>query len=423
MRSRRRVLVLSIMLASSMILKGQEVKLNLNSAIDKAYKHDYELRNSEIDVNSSDQEVKKAYKDLMPKLNYNGDYTKYDSPTRKNSKDVNEYTENEFIIEQPLFEGGALLAKLDSAKQIRSKQNYLYKDTKINTKLNTIDKYLRVLISNEELKVYQVSLESLQKQYEKINRKYELDMVSKTEVLPINTRVLNLKTQVVEANNNIAVSQTDLKNYIGIKHGDSIQLDNIQENMYNVSGINIEKDVKYIREFNRNVKIADIDKKVKENDKKVARSEFLPKVSGFYSQKASDERTSHSGEDFNWQAGVAVRMNIFEFGSSINEYNIKDNEVQKAENLMKLTKDNLELQLRKNYLNLLKFKGIVEEQEAAVLSARENYNLEGRRFEMDLIDAVSFVQIEQTLVDTELALLVARYNYYMAFAQYKSLLE
>lgn len=90
---------------------------------------------------------------------------------------------------------------------------------------------------------------------------------------------------------------------------------------------------------------------------------------------------------------------------------------------MKLTKDNLELQLRKNYLNLLKFKGIVEEQEAAVLSARENYNLEGRRFEMDLIDAVSFVQIEQTLVDTELALLVARYNYYMAFAQYKSLLE
>ncbi|MBP6063675.1 MAG: TolC family protein [Fusobacteriaceae bacterium] len=419
----KKIILIYIMLSLYTATAAKEVSLDLKNTIDRAYGHDYELKNSQIDVENSSKEVKKAYKELMPKLNYNGNYTNYEKEDKIDSKNVSEYTENEFVIEQPLFQGGALLAKLDSAKQTRDKKNYTYIDSKINTKLSAIDKYLRVLVSNEELRVYQVSLESLQKQYEKINRKYELDMVSKTEVLPLNTRVLNLKTQVVEAKNNIAVSETDLKNFIGISHNDTVALKGLESKMYDISNINIENDVKYVRNNNRNVKMVDIDSKVKENEKIIARSEFLPKVSGFYSQKSGDERTSNSTDDFNWEAGVAVKMNIFEFGKSMDEYKIKKNEVEKAENLKALTRDNIELQLRKNYLNLVKYKGVVEEQEAAVLSARENYNLESRRFEMDLIDAVSFVQIEQTLVDTELSLLVARYNYFMAFAQYKSLLE
>lgn len=419
----KKIILIYIMLSLYAATAAKEVSLDLKNTIDRAYGHDYELKNSQIDVENSSKEVKKAYKELMPKLNYNGNYTNYEKEDKIDSKNVSEYTENEFVIEQPLFQGGALLAKLDSAKQTRDKKNYTYIDSKINTKLSAIDKYLRVLVSNEELRVYQVSLESLQKQYEKINRKYELDMVSKTEVLPLNTRVLNLKTQVVEAKNNIAVSETDLKNFIGISHNDTVALKGLESKMYDISNINIENDVKYVRNNNRNVKMVDIDSKVKENEKIIARSEFLPKVSGFYSQKSGDERTSNSTDDFNWEAGVAVKMNIFEFGKSMDEYKIKKNEVEKAENLKALTRDNIELQLRKNYLNLVKYKGVVEEQEAAVLSARENYNLESRRFEMDLIDAVSFVQIEQTLVDTELSLLVARYNYFMAFAQYKSLLE
>lgn len=419
----KKIILIYIMLSLYAATAAKEVSLDLKNTIDRAYGHDYELKNSQIDVENSSKEVKKAYKELMPKLNYNGNYTNYEKEDKIDSKNVSEYTENEFVIEQPLFQGGALLAKLDSAKQTRDKKNYTYIDSKINTKLSAIDKYLRVLVSNEELRVYQVSLESLQKQYEKINRKYELDMVSKTEVLPLNTRVLNLKTQVVEAKNNIAVSETDLKNFIGISHNDTVALKGLESKMYDISNINIENDVKYVRNNNRNVKMVDIDSKVKENEKIIARSEFLPKVSGFYSQKSGDERSSNSTDDFNWEAGVAVKMNIFEFGKSMDEYKIKKNEVEKAENLKALTRDNIELQLRKNYLNLVKYKGVVEEQEAAVLSARENYNLESRRFEMDLIDAVSFVQIEQTLVDTELSLLVARYNYFMAFAQYKSLLE
>ena len=419
----KKIILIYIMLSLYTVTAAKEVSLDLKNTIDRAYGHDYELKNSQIDVENSSKEVKKAYKELMPKLNYNGNYTNYEKEDKIDSKNVSEYTENEFVIEQPLFQGGALLAKLDSAKQTRDKKNYTYIDSKINTKLSAIDKYLRVLVSNEELRVYQVSLESLQKQYEKINRKYELDMVSKTEVLPLNTRVLNLKTQVVEAKNNIAVSETDLKNFIGISHNDTVALKGLESKMYDISNINIENDVKYVRNNNRNVKMVDIDSKVKENEKIIARSEFLPKVSGFYSQKSGDERSSNSTDDFNWEAGVAVKMNIFEFGKSMDEYKIKKNEVEKAENLKALTRDNIELQLRKNYLNLVKYKGVVEEQEAAVLSARETYNLESRRFEMDLIDAVSFVQIEQTLVDTELSLLVARYNYFMAFAQYKSLLE
>lgn len=418
-----KILYFTAMLGVSFSVFAQEINLNIKEAVERAYNHDYNLKNTKLDVENRELEVKKAYKEMLPSVDYRLESTKFEKDESKNSKDVDRYSENSITLSQPLFEGGALLAQLDSAKQSRKRERFNYKDSKINTKLSAIDKYLRVIISTEELKVYEISLGSLQKQYEKINRKYELDMIPKTEVLPVNTRVLNLKTKVVESKNGIAVSTTDLKNYIGIKNRDSINLENIEENEYDVQKIDVETDIKYARKSNRRVKMVDVDTKIKENDKVIARSEFLPKVSAFYTQKSGDEEFSKSDDDFNWEAGVAVNMNIFEFGKSIDEYKIKEKELKKAENLKDKMKDDIELEIRKNYLNLLKYKGIVEEQKAAVLSARENYNLESRRFEMDLIDAVSFVQIEETLVDAELSLLVAKYNYFMAYEQYKSLLE
>ncbi|MGL4568564.1 MAG: TolC family protein, partial [Fusobacteriaceae bacterium] len=123
------------------------------------------------------------------------------------------------------------------------------------------------------------------------------------------------------------------------------------------------------------------------------------------------------------EAGVNVKMNIFQFGQSIDRYERSKNEELKAKNLEEKAKDSVELNLRTSYLNLLKYRGIVEEQRSAVESARENFNLESRRYEMDLSDAVTLVEIEKNLVESELALIGAQFNYYLAYEQYKSLLK
>ncbi|MGL4981199.1 MAG: TolC family protein, partial [Fusobacteriaceae bacterium] len=86
-------------------------------------------------------------------------------------------------------------------------------------------------------------------------------------------------------------------------------------------------------------------------------------------------------------------------------------------------KDAIELNIRTSYLNLLKYRGIVEEQKSALESARENYNLESRRYEMELSDAVTLVEIEKNLLESELELIGAEFKYYLAYEQYRSLLR
>lgn len=404
-------------------LYAEKVELNLTEAIEKAYRHDYTLKNSELDLENSKIKVKEAYKNFLPTVDYTGRYTRYDEEKTVSSQKVQDYYDNSIAVTQPVFQGGSLMAQLNNAQYDRSRKSYQYEDTRINTMLTTINKYISVLLREKEVEVYGVALKNMENQYSKANRKYELDMIAKSEVLPFNTRVLNLKTRLLESKNGVETAKADLKNYMGIDSSKNISLKGIDERDYSLKNINLEEDIKTARENNRNIKISNIDTMIKKNDKIVARSEFLPKISAGITYRSGDERVKNSTDDISWEAGINVKMNIFQFGQSVDRYERSKNEEIKAKNLEEKAKDGIELNLRTSYLNLLKYKGIVEEQMSAVESARENYNLESRRYEMDLSDAVTLVEIEKNLVESELALIGAQFNYYVAYEQYKSLLK
>lgn len=401
----------------------QGVSLNLSEAIEKAYGHDYTLKNSELDLDSSKIKVREAYKNFLPSVDYSGKYTRYDEEKTVSSQKVQDYYDNTVSATQPLFQGGSLMAQLNSAQNDRSKKNYQYEDTRINTKLTTIGKYTSVLIREKEVEVYQIALKNMESQYSKTNRKYELDMIAKSEVLPFNTRVLNLKTKLLESRNGVETAKADLKNYIGIRSSQAIYLKGIEEKNYDLESIELERDIESARENNRTIKISNLDTKIKENDKAIARSELLPKVSAGITYRSGDERLKNSTDEISWEAGINVKMNIFQFGQSMDRYERSKNEELKAKNLEEKAKDSVELNLRTSYLNLLKYRGIVEEQKSAVESAKENYNLESRRYEMELTDAITLIDIEKNLVESELALIGAEFNYYVAYEQYKSLLQ
>ncbi|MGL4969347.1 MAG: TolC family protein [Fusobacteriaceae bacterium] len=419
----KKLLITLFLAGLTITLYAQGLELNLSEAIEKAYQHDYTLKNSELDLKNSKIKVKEAYKNFLPTVDYTGKYTSYDEEKTVNSQKVQDYYDNSVAATQPIFQGGSLMAQLSSAQSDRDKKNYQYEDTRINTMLGTINKYTSVLLKEKEVEVYGVALKNMESQYSKANRKYELDMIAKSEVLPFNTRVLNLKTKLLESKNGVETAKADLKNYIGIGSSKDVLLKGIEEKDYDLNSIDLEKDIENARENNRNIKISTLDTLIKENEKVIARSEFLPKISAGITYRSGDERIKNSTDDISWEAGVNVKMNIFQFGQSIDRYERSKNEELKAKNLEEKAKDSVELNLRTSYLNLLKYRGIVEEQRSAVESARENFNLESRRYEMDLSDAVTLVEIEKNLVESELALIGAQFNYYLAYEQYKSLLK
>ncbi|MGL5963708.1 MAG: TolC family protein [Fusobacteriaceae bacterium] len=419
----KRLSIILFLLGLQSTLYANRVDITLSEAIERAYQHDYTLRNSELDFENSKIKVKEAYKNFLPSVDYNGKYSRYDDEKTIGFKKVEDYYDNSVTATQPIFQGGSLKAQLNTAKDEKNKKKYQTKETRIDTMLKTIDRYTTVLLKKKEVEVYEVALKNMEGQYLKANRKFELDMIAKSEILPINTRVINIKTKLLQSKNEFEIAHIDLKNYVGIDSSKKLSLKNLEERDYNLENIDLESDVKIARENNRNIKISNLDSSIKKNEKIIAKSNFLPKISAGITYRSGDEKLKKSADDSSWEAGVNVKMNIFEFGQSIDRYERAKNEEQKAKNLEEKTKDAIELNIRTSYLNILKYRGIVEEQKSALESARENYNLESRRYEMELSDAVTLVEIEKNLLESELELIGAEFKYYLAYEQYRSLLR
>lgn len=422
----KKLLILSFFILTFSLYQksfSDTIKLDLKEAINRAYDHDYELKNSELSLTNSKIRTKEVFKQILPSIDYSSKYSEYDDTKSINSKKVNRYTDHEVSITQPIYTGGVVSANISNSKLNFQKNEYLYDAAKINTMLETIDKYLSILSSMKELEVYQLTLLNLEKEYQRSKRKFELDMIPKTDILPLNTRILNIKTSIVETENMIKIETIDLKHYIGVNNEDEITLEPLSNTSYDISKIDLESDVKYAKEHNRTVKIGQLDLKTKINDTKIARADFLPKVNGVLSYTSGDERFHDSTNSFSWVAGINVKMNIFEFGRSTDNYQISKNEILKAENKLKKTKNDAELQLRTSYQNLVKYKGIIESQTIALQSAEENYNLGLKRFGMDLVDVITLLDLEKDYVQSQLNLIIAQYNYFKAYEFYKSLLK
>lgn len=417
----------TVLMVGTLILSfnafGQVLNLGIEEAIEASYKYDYLLKNSELDVKNADLKKSEAYKSFLPVLDYTGRYTRYENETSINGVRGNGGMSNSFEVIQPIFTGGVNSSKLSTAKYDLEKSQLTYEQTKITTKLNTIDSYIGILAAMQELEVYKITLKNLEEQQKKINRKYELDLLPRTAVLPFNTRILNVKTKIVETENLISSAEATLKNYIGLDSSYKIVPKPLKESDYNIETIDLERDIIYARENNRKSKIAILETGIKKEEKKIVEAEFLPKINGFVTEKSNDRTVGKSGEDFNWEAGVSFKVNIFSFGSSIDAYNRSKNNIEKSKNLEEKTKNDIELSLRKAYLDLVKYKGVVIEQSSAVLSARENYSLETRRYDMGLIDSIELIELEKNLVEAERNYILGKYNYYYAYELYKSLLE
>ncbi len=402
---------------SSTILFGETISLDFNEALSKAYNNDYDYKNSLLDENSSKQNVSSSFKSLLPALSYSGSerYTQ-DVPDPRN------YT-NAFIVSQPVFQGGALIASLNIARNQNKQAGYKVTDATVNTYMTTLSKYTDVLTALHQTEIYKTSLENIKKQYDQAKRKYELDLIANIDVLPLNTQYLNVKSQLLKAENSLEATKADLKNYLGIKSSDDLVLKELDSIDAEVNNIDLNSDISYARENNRAVKISELDIKNSESQATITRADFLPRVNATASKSSAGNTWGESKEDFSTVVGVTVSMSLFQFGKSINDYKKSSNNVEKSKNTAEKVKNDIELKVRNGYTDLLTYQTVIEQQKATVLSAEESYNAASKRYEIGLTNTTDLLTYQNTYLLAQLNLIIANYNYLKAYAQYQSLLK
>lgn len=401
---------------------SKDLNLTLKETIDMANDNDYTLKNSIIEVENSNLKIKEAYKEFLPKVDAQSTMNKNEKKVYDHDSDKTQY-KNSINVTQPIYSGGSLMADLKIKKKNLKVSELQNKITKDDLRIEVIREYISILKETQNKLLYEKSYKEINEQYNLANNKYKLGLIPLTEVLPLKTNLININTQIIKTQSSIDIYKFDLKNILGIKGDTKIKLKETEFLVDGFDQINLNNDIDSSRENNREVNISKLNVDISKENEKKSFSNFLPKADFNAGYTANDDSFNDSDDEWNWNIGVSVKMNIFSFGEDVDAYKRSKNITKQYLNNKLEIQDDLETEIRSNYLSLITAKRTVSENISAVTSSKENVLLERGRYRNNLTNAVDYLQIENLFTESEIALSNSRLDYYLAYEVYLTSLK
>ena len=419
--------ILTVFLLMTNIILARD--LTLEQAIDLSLSNSKEMKISEKNLDISKLNVNKAIKNALPSVTYAGAYTVGEHErqilTQSERDRVNKkrgYTQN-LKLTQPLFTGGAVTAGIKGAKAYENIASYSYLQSKIKNRLDTIKIFSDIINAQRNLEALKYSEGILLKRYQKQEEQLKLRLITKTDVLQTEYSIEDIRAQMINIKNVIDTNMEKLYIRTGINKSEPLNLipfdipNNFSEK------INLNSDLKQAINESLSAKLAEEQVKVASATRMAAVGDLLPKVNAFVSYGTGERTTfERSYKDGEWTGGIEVSWKVFSFGSDLDNYRVAKLQEEQEELKETSTKENIEINVRGAYLNVLSLEKQIASQSKALEAAKVNFELNQEKYDAGLISTVDYLDFENTYRRARIAYNKVLLDYYYAFETYRSLL-
>ena len=419
--------ILTVFLLMTNIVLARD--LTLDQAIDLSLNNSKEMRISEKNLDISKLNVSKAFKNALPSVTYTGAYTvgEHERPilTQSESNYVSKkrgYTQN-LKLTQPLFTGGVVTAGIKGAKAYENIASYSFLQSKSKNRLDTIKIFSDIINAQRNLEALSYSEEVLLKRYQKQEEQLKLRLITKPDILQTEYSIEDIRAQIINIKNVIDTNMEKLYIRTGISKSEPLNLvpfdipNNFSEK------INLDNDLKQAINESLSAKVAEEQVKVASATRMAAVGDLLPQVSAFASYGTGERTTfERSYKDGEWTGGVQVSWKVFSFGSDLDNYRVAKLQEEQEELKESSTKENIEIDVRSAYLNVLSLEKQIASQAKALEAAKVNFELNQEKYDAGLISTVDYLDFENTYRQARIAYNKVLLDYYYAFETYRSLL-
>nr|WP_314657797.1 TolC family protein [uncultured Fusobacterium sp.] len=419
--------ILTIFLLMTNIVLARD--LTLEQAIDLSLNNSKEMKISEKNLDISKLNVSKAFKAALPSVTYTGAYTvgeherKILTQSEKNYANKKRgYTQN-IKLTQPLFTGGVVTAGIKGAKAYENIASYSYLQSKIKNRLDTIKIFSDIINAERNLEALKYSEGVLLKRYQKQEEQLKLRLITKPDILQTEYSIEDIRAQMINIKNVIDTNMEKLYIRTGISKSESLNLvpfdipNNFSEK------INLNSDLKQAINESLSAKLAGEQVKVASATRMAAVGDLLPKVNAFASYGTGERTTfERSYKDGEWTGGIEVSWKVFSFGSDLDNYRVAKLQEEQEELKETSTKENIEINVRSAYLNVLSLEKQIASQSKALEAAKVNFELNQEKYDAGLISTVDYLDFENTYRQARIAYNKVLLDYYYAFETYRSLL-
>jgi outer membrane protein TolC len=417
-------------------LYSQAVRfINETEAISLAISNNSELVNARYEKLKAEKKVNQVYmENLIPSFSLS---TQYIRAFKKQVIDIfgqrfeigtDNTIYNVFNLQQTIpFLGAPVFSGVNIAEFYSKLQDENIISTTSKVKTDVKKSFYNVLFLKEVLEVNKQALKNAEDNLRLVEAKYKNGVVLEFDYLRAKVTVESLKPNVSQSESNLLISKKLLKNNIGIKTNEEIDVTgNLKYDSLEVFG-ETEKIITKIADSSVSIRQLSISQKINRELVTIDKSNYLPKlfIFGQYSLNAA-ENDGRGLFDFRYykivNAGIGLvwDFNIFKTGYKTEQSEI---DVKKTNELILDVKQKLKIQAKNILLRMEDAKKRIVSQYETVKLAEKGYDLANRGYKDGVLNQIDVLDAELRFNQTKLAYLQAIYDYLTAKAELEGLLE
>ena len=336
----------------------------------------------------------------------------YNQQLRIWTKGIDNSHSNSITASLPIFTGGELQGQIGQAKanyrSMLSAEEQAYNEMKETATTG----YFNMLNAGNMKALRQESVDRLQAHLDNVVAQYNVGIVARADVLRSEVELANAQQNYITASNEYDVAEATLNNIIGTPLNTTLKLkDSLQYVPY-------DNDMAYCLAYSEQhrpeLKQAEYGVDAAEAALVVARSGHMPKIYANASDNWGGNGSNWPGDDDeNWSVGVTASINVFDSGVTWSKIHAAQEALVQAKESQRQIKDNVELEVRTDYLSMREAEKRITTAQVAVASAEEDYHIAVVRYQAGVGTNID-------VMDAQEALTQAKTNYYQALYNYNT---
>lgn len=402
---------------------AQTKKWTLQECVEYALENNISIRQSELDLKLTEIDKSDALGNFIPTANINAGHSWNIGLTQSLDgvfrQQTTTFTNAGFSTQVDIYNGLQNQRRFRRAKMAIIAGQYQLQKMQEDVALNVANAYLQILFNRENLKVQQEQLAIDLKQAERSGELVEGGLIPRGDLLDVQATVAADRQLVIQAENQLLISKLSLAQLLQLEDFRNFDVADEDYTADEAEVLQQTPEAVYgkAKAERTEIKLAQANMAVAEQDIKIARGAYQPSLRGFYSLDTRvvsqapppflDQFWDNKGHSFGFQLSIPI-LNGFAARNNVSR-------AQVAFERSKLAMGQQELDLERTvYTAYTDAQGALKAYEAAVSAsdARQQALTYAReRYEVGLINIFDLNQAQALAVNAQSEMLRTKYDF------------
>ena len=414
--SRRLARILALSAAAGLFAgtaAAQTVTLDLSKSVAMALENNRTIKQALTDVDAAHASLSQARRAMGPTLTWESTANRIGGRGYEQARMTGRYDYNygnTGTVALPLYNAG-LNAQRRAARYGLNAADFALERTKQAIRRTATADYFSILQARNLVKVREDTVATLTAHLNDVNAQLRAGTVARADVLASEVELANAQQALTTAKNTYEVAVATLNNVIGLPADTTLTIhDELRYTAYTPA---LEDCTDYGILYRADGAAAFYAVKQAEAEVRAAEAGYHPTLNAAATRSVAGERPfrkDHASSD-TWAAGLSASWNIFDNGVTAAKVRAARAVLQKAEEALAATDEQIRLDVRTAYLNLRAAEQNIQTAEKAVKQAEEDYGIARVRYNAGVGTNLEVMRASDNLTTARMNRATALYTY------------